>query len=106
MKISVRIWNVLYSCSSTGRHVDTISIPQPSGPTMADGRPVSLDTLPETFQIVFVGAGSLLADLQRQLIARAGIDALEFRALPVVRRAAIKSVMEHRVYIATYSCDG
>jgi hypothetical protein len=53
-----------------------VSIPQPSGPTMADGRPVSLDTLPEIFQIVFVGAGSLLADLQRQLIARAGIDAL------------------------------
>jgi hypothetical protein len=72
-----------------------VSIPQPSGPTMADGRPVSLATLPETFQIVFVGAGSLLADLQRQLLARADIDALEFRALPVVRRAAIESVMEH-----------
>jgi hypothetical protein len=71
-----------------------VCIPQSSGPTMADGRPVALDTLPETFQIVFVGTGSLLADLQRQLIARAGIDALDYRVLPVVRRAAIKEYME------------
>ena len=70
-----------------------VCTPQSSGPTLADGRPVALESLPESFAIVFVGAKYMLADLQKQLQARAKAKLPEDHTLPIVRRAVVKDYL-------------
>jgi hypothetical protein len=70
-----------------------VCTPQSSGPTLADGRPVALESLPESFAIVFVGAEYMLADLQKQLQARAKAKLPEDHTLPIVRRSVVKDYL-------------
>ena len=50
-----------------------------------------VESLPESFAIVFVGAKYMLADLQKQLQARAKAKLPEDHTLPIVRRAVVSS---------------
>jgi hypothetical protein len=76
--------------------VEAGSVTSACSPLAGDGRPFRLDTLPEFFKIIFAGDRGMLADLQRQLKARAKYKQPVNRRLPVVRRDVVREFIHFR----------